>query len=219
MGPRLQTTGYTILWSDPAAVWASNASAWGDLTLLAQYVYSLYIPPQSHFTTDPSIRLLSALSWNAEPIWEIEISDEFLPARAKFVGNAWTRQSWIAEILEGDLVAGWKARVPPMIVKDAFVSQGRRWKESAVLEHIQKDGLVAGVVQMIHSEQVRSMDAPIRTVQPNILDPEHPIPIRTKERIVMGATGNPVRKCPSVLNFLKGMYDILAGMIIDSGVI
>ncbi|KAL0948278.1 hypothetical protein HGRIS_010872 [Hohenbuehelia grisea] len=193
-GASFSPSGYTILYNDATGIEKSEEFSLNDLNPLAQYVYALYSPPDSHDTRDTSITLSSRL-FDA-PRWTVEYQDViYRDCRVTFVGAPHKRQTWIAVCDE-----------PLAVIKDSWWETGRNWDEGELFNVLHEDGTVPGWVQ------IRSCGRIPRKGKPGYLETF----LRTmgatrkfKKRIIMSTFGEKLSRCGSVLEFLKAMYDVL----------
>lgn len=191
-----------MIWSDAAGHPSSLLYPWDDLKALVGYVYSLYSPPSDHVTVDSTIvrSPLTAEETHLDaPRWDITFADQtHTRCEVIFVGQPWTRMTWVARSEH------------QIIIKDCYVSELRTWNEKQLLDHLHKNGYVEGWAQFSASGDVKNGENTIKTVGSNV--------VRTKTRSVMKTRGKAIYACPSVLHFLKVMYDVLEGTPAPSGI-
>ncbi len=116
-----QPHGYQILWSDAAGVAASDFLFWNNLSPLVAYVYSLYIPPKSHFLFDPTITLPESegdFEGFNQILWRIKahLPEPYIGCTSIFVGTPWARRTnvWTyGNMKEKSLI----------VIKDSFVDE------------------------------------------------------------------------------------------------
>ncbi|KAF9497834.1 hypothetical protein BDN71DRAFT_1444258 [Pleurotus eryngii] len=186
--------GYQIQYSDAGGLTTSPFSDWEHLVPLASYVYTLYFPLPGRPHCDPSI-IRSLTRTAGKPTWDVTFKGETYPAcEVKFVGGPWKRMTWVAQTA-GDY---------PTVIKDSYWAYGRTFKEGELYDILQSDGKPApGFVRVITHGDVFYEEGPITSI--NI----EPHVYRVKTRLVMGTSGDPLAKTPSIQHFLMAMYDIL----------
>ncbi|KDQ26399.1 hypothetical protein PLEOSDRAFT_1105302 [Pleurotus ostreatus PC15] len=187
-------SGYQIQYSDAGGLTTSPFSDWEHLVPLASYVYTLYFPLPGRPRCDPTITR-SSTRIEDKPTWDVTFKGETYPAcQVKFVGQPWKRMTWVAQT----------AGKYPTVIKDSYWAYGRTFKEGELYDLLQAEGKPApGFVRMITHGDVFNAEGPITSI--NI----EPHVYRVKTRLIMGTSGDPLAKTPSIQHFLMAMYDVL----------
>ncbi|KAF7431131.1 hypothetical protein PC9H_006851 [Pleurotus ostreatus] len=187
-------SGYQIQYSDAGGLTTSPFSDWEHLVPLASYAYTLYFPLPGRPRCDPTITR-SSTRIEDKPTWDVTFKGETYPAcQVKFVGQPWKRMTWVAQT----------AGKYPTVIKDSYWAYGRTFKEGELYDLLQADGKPApGFVRVITHGDVFNEEGPITSI--NI----EPHVYRVKTRLIMGTSGDPLAKTPSIQHFLMTMYDIL----------
>lgn len=185
---------YQILWSDAAGVVASELFEWDNLSPLRQYVWSLYVPHESHTLLDPSITLQS----HAPPLWCVRIDEDnvFENLERVFIGASWGRRTNVLA----------PASPPPesvVVIKEAFRDMSRYYCEENAIEKIHKNGTYPGVVRLLIPSEETAFFPDILTA------PGGRSEGRIKIRFVMGSTGKALLAAESVLDLLMVFFDIV----------
>jgi hypothetical protein len=138
-----RAAGYEILWSDASGVIASPMFPWNsDCGALIRYVYSLYIPPPSHFAFDLSIKAIEDHNATEPPLWTVSLHDkEYTDCRLLFFGPSWGRRTnvWITQTDHEETI----------VIKDAYRDVERRFCEGQILSEIHDSGHLPGVVRLV----------------------------------------------------------------------
>ena len=151
--------GYQVLLSDANGIIASKRSPWDDLELLQAYLYSLYVPPSNHAFFDPSLSWYIGPDSAVAPDWLIKFnaglsSEHTFRGSLHFTGSPWSRRTTIFMAKDEE--------DHPVIVKEYYRSDRRRFKEEDVLRQIHADGDVPGVVRLRCAEEVCVNGVPIQ---------------------------------------------------------
>ncbi|KAI0634259.1 hypothetical protein C8Q77DRAFT_1194184 [Trametes polyzona] len=194
---------YQIFYSNPVGTKASKQIPWhndkGELNLdvLCKYVYSLYDPLKDLFLYDPSVKWVEPLDQAlGPPSWTITVGDDVYEGAAiEFIGNAWGRRTTVFRVERDGF--------PPIIIKEGYVESGRRYEESALLNHAHAPGFLPGVVRVVSAEDVQ-LDG--RTIA--FQDPSSQV-TKTKRRVVLADTGVDLEHARSVNDLMKTFYDVL----------
>ncbi|OBZ76717.1 hypothetical protein A0H81_03223 [Grifola frondosa] len=189
---------YQVLWSDPSGVVASPHTSWKELQLLAAFLYSLYMPPLSHFVRDRSI------VWTeppgqvfGPPRWTITSQGvKYRDCSILFNGKAWGNRTTVfsSPATESSGFA---------IIKESYTDNASRFQEADILQHIHSDGLMPGVVRLVDSENVQVDEQAIGT------SARCDATRRTKTRLIMGSRGTRLENARSIADLLKAIYDAL----------
>jgi len=195
-----RSSGYGIIWDDPAgSISTTSTRPWSEIGDLVCYVNSLYYPPDTHPTRDPTVKLArDDIYANRTPLWEFDgIAGSFSTI---FVGNPHSRMSRVHRLGETTTV-----------LKDSYRTEGRRFQEVKILEKIHgpvTGVTVPGVVQFDrqHSHDVTVDSKPIATPAPDSRTYPGKL-LRT--RLLMTSYGDSLRKCKTVYDGLKVLYDVV----------
>ncbi|KAI0788727.1 hypothetical protein C8Q75DRAFT_719219 [Abortiporus biennis] len=205
----VDSVGYQLGWADASGVTLSPITEWdsGNLDSLIAYTHSLCVPPKDHIFFDTTLKAFLKPSDKSKVRWSIHSGDllAYTDCEYLFHGGAFGRRTSVfGSTKEDDNF---------VIIKDSFQDVSRSISESKVLGRIHEDGIVPGVVALVHSEQVPA--------NPDSTDPE-PLSVsshrqdsssrrcRTKHRLVMGSRGVPLSEAKSVKDILMTTYDVLA---------
>ncbi|KAI0767497.1 hypothetical protein C8Q74DRAFT_961623 [Fomes fomentarius] len=193
---------YQILLSEPSGTAASPQYSWNELEPLASFLYSLYLPPPSHFYHDTTISK-SPLAFAGASTSSISVSwsigccgEQYTDGKIMFaLGDAWGRRTTIFLIKD--------ATGSRVVIKEYYWHHKRRFEESELLKAIHKDGDVPGVVRLKVYEDVEYQG---RTIQ---CGSEERGNLRTKKRLVLYDYGHELLSATSVNEFLRAIYDVL----------
>jgi len=204
-GLGVRASGYEILWSDASGIIASPLISWDSgCGALAGYIYSLYIPPSDHFTTDPSIESNDKTDSTKPTTWTIRAhGNVYQNCRLLFFGPSWGRRTFVwVGTLDGESV----------IIKDAFRDNARRFAEGQLLlKDIHSGAFVPGVVRLMNWGFVSCDHGDIATVKRSSLN----TPYRKKTRLVLGSVGTRLKESKSVVDLLKAVYDVIEGVCLS----
>ncbi|KAH9903438.1 hypothetical protein C8Q73DRAFT_751369 [Cubamyces lactineus] len=190
---------FQLFYGSPLGLRASALVPWTDLKTLCAYVYSLYDPPDGHILYDRTIE------WSepphvpnplGSPMWRLTVNGEtYDGARIVFLGYPYGRRTTVFRI---DRVAR-----SPIIIKEYYLENGRRYNEAELLAQIHADGYVPGVVRVVASETVESDGEAVIFTEANSTE------TRTKQRLVFGDFGVDLEYAESVNDLLMAVYDVL----------
>ena len=116
------------VWSD-ASVIGSEEIPWSPLEPLLAFVFSLYVPPEGHFTNDPTIRLASL---GDKPVWNNPVGGtEYFNCSLHAVASPWGRRTCVYTCSQNE---------HPIVNKDIYRDdEGRSFTAilaSAMFSHI-----------------------------------------------------------------------------------
>ncbi|TBU52506.1 hypothetical protein BD310DRAFT_228708 [Dichomitus squalens] len=187
---------YQVLLSDPTGVVASAETVWGDLDLLAAYIYSHYDPPRDHFLWDETIAWIPGESLADPPTWKVNVQGQwYTQGRFVFVGEPWGRRTTILRVSDDD--GG------EIVIKEVYRHHQRRCKEEEILAHVHGDGDVLGVVRLKGAEHVTTNNETIRCAA------RGEETVRTKERFALFDSGSCLLDAKTVNDLLEAVYDAL----------
>ena len=220
-------TGYRVLLSDANGVIASKFLKWQrGLDLLQAYLYSLYVPPVQHRLHDPTISWYhKSQSTDTEgtsssasdpsstpdaslPLWRfrfnagLETEEVFTEGSLIFIGEAWSRRTSVFEALDEDGA--------PVVIKEYYRHNKRRFKEEDILARIHADGDVPGVVRLRAAEVVKVDGKPIQCGTEDGND------LREKVRLILRDGGEPLENAKCVNDILFCVFDTIEGTLIFS---
>ncbi|KAI0796233.1 hypothetical protein C8Q75DRAFT_367824 [Abortiporus biennis] len=202
-------TGYKAIWADASGFQFSSLSPWdtADLSPLFAYIYSLYVPPPGHVTSDPSVHS-PVISPSKDISWTVESGEaSYTNCVEEFSEDPIGRRTtvWIHSS-DDDFV----------VIKDTFCHDDELLKETKILEEIHSlKGLVPGVVSVMHSSTVAlgegDADKLVKTASCSTSKgkKKRSLSLRTKERMVMGSKGVRFENAKSVKDLLMATYDAL----------
>ncbi|KAL4255366.1 Fungal-type protein kinase domain-containing protein [Pleurotus pulmonarius] len=198
-GLSISPLGYQLQYSCPAGLTTSDEFDWSDDMIgLVLYVYTLYCPRPDKPPRDPSITLASTNDKFGPPTWNIDVGDKiYKNCRVEFVGQAWMRMTWVVK-------SGGDEPKIPIMIKDTYRDARTRFKEGEMYEILHRDGTVPGFAAVEREYEVEY--APGRPITVSVNDNEC---ARIKTRLIMQTYGLPLTKCKNIVDFFKGMYDIL----------
>lgn len=207
--------GYQILWSDASGVVASKFTLWTQIEMLRAFVYSLYVPPTSHWLRDPSIFPIPEHLQPADHVlWNIKLKNP----RCSFVAckHISSRSSWgrRTNIFKHEDASG------IVIIKDTYRDTKQMYLEEELLDEIHQDGIYPGVVRPLFSlpdkgENLEGEALPDNVPRTAPLDDKESSErdaTRVRARLLMGSYGKPLHQAKSVLDILKAFYDAIEGM-------
>ncbi|KAH9903403.1 hypothetical protein C8Q73DRAFT_635278 [Cubamyces lactineus] len=186
---------FQLFYGSPLGLKAAALVPWTDLKTLCAYVYSLYDPPDGHILHDRTI------TWSEPPnqpnspaLWDLTVDGEkYYGARIIFLGYPFGRRTTVFRIT--------RLNLPPVVIKEFYLEDGRRYEEVDLLDHIHEEGYVPGVVRVFASETVES-----DSTQITFSDTTE---TRTKQRIVFGDFGVDLEYAKTVNDLLMAVYDVL----------
>ncbi|EJD32806.1 hypothetical protein AURDEDRAFT_178097 [Auricularia subglabra TFB-10046 SS5] len=157
-------------------------------------------------------------SYASPPVWLVqdEHGVEYVADKILSVGAAWSCKNWVAHAAERLEADGSAVKLDkPVVIKDSFILPARAEisSEGAILQHIHRNGQIAGVPTMISHFRVQHHDGtPVRNVQlpPDLQRILH-IPTRVRYRLFLTAyeIDHIFTACSTVKECLKVMYDAL----------
>ncbi|KAI0772783.1 hypothetical protein BD413DRAFT_473673, partial [Trametes elegans] len=186
---------FQIVHSSPVGLRISDHTPWENLDTLCAYVYSLYVPPDGHFLYDRTI------TWKetpnnplSAPKWTVKTeSATYTDAELIFLGNPWGRRTTIL-----------RAEVPgqtPVIIKEYYLDDDRRYEEGELLEHAHAEGYIPGLVRSVWAEDVMSDGRKVMVKDGSYT--------RRKRRIILADSGAKLEWAASVNDLLMVIYDVL----------
>ncbi|KAJ8701128.1 hypothetical protein PTI98_004085 [Pleurotus ostreatus] len=191
-GVAISPVGYAIQYSCPAGLHTSEEFPWSDLVPLVSYVYTLYVPHPDFATRDPSVTLADTGDVLGPPAWNIRDGDKvYENCVVRVVGDPWHRMTWVAKV--GDT---------PITIKDSYRDVRSSFREGELYDILHKEGPAPGFLRVKKEYEVQwKRGCPITVTVDSTT--------RIKTRLIMHTWGESLRKCPSLVDFLKCMYDIL----------
>ncbi|KAF7439698.1 hypothetical protein PC9H_000034 [Pleurotus ostreatus] len=191
-GLSISPAGYIIQYSCPAGLQTSEEFPWSDLVPLVSYVYTLYVPHPDFATRDPSVTLADTGDVLGPPAWNIRDGDKvYENCVVRVVGDPWHRMTWVAKV--GDT---------PITIKDSYRDVHSSFREGELYDILHKEGPAPGFLRVKKEYEVQwKRGCPITVTVDSTT--------RIKTRLIMHTWGESLRKCPSLIDFLKCMYDIL----------
>lgn len=197
-GLSVSPCGYQIQYSCSAGLTTSEEFDWGDIIGLLQYVYTLYCPRPDKPSRDPSITLASTDDVFGPPTWNIDVGNAiYKNCQVTFVGQPWTRMTWVVK-------SGGDEPKSPIMIKDTYRDARTRFKEGDMYKILHREGTVPGFAAVEREYEVEYAPGCPITVSINDCT-------RIKTRLIMQTYGLPLTKCKNIVDFFKGMYDILEG--------
>ncbi|KAJ8703526.1 hypothetical protein PTI98_002143 [Pleurotus ostreatus] len=195
-GLSVSPRGFQIQYSCPAGLATSEEFNWtAQLGGVLAYICTLYLPRTDFAPRDTTISLATGRDILGPPLWDIDVGDKiYRNCKVQFVGQPWTRMTWVAEA-EADDKDG------PTVIKDSYRDVRTPFKEGDMYEILHKEGSAPGFAAIDREYEVKYKDTPI-TVSVKKLT-------RIKTRLIMKTSGLPLTKCRNIVDFFKGMYDIL----------
>ncbi|KAJ8694358.1 hypothetical protein PTI98_009282 [Pleurotus ostreatus] len=193
-GMSISPVGYVLQYSCASGLQTSGEFPWADIGPLVSYVYTLYVPHPGFASRDPSVTLADNGDTLGSPSWNIRDGDKvYENCVVKVVGDPWHRMTWVARV--GNT---------PITIKDSYRDAHGSFKEGELYDILHKQGPAPGFLRVKKEYEVEwKKSCPIRvTVDTST---------RIKTRLIMHTWGESLRKCPSLIDFLKCMYDILEG--------
>lgn len=233
---------FRVLWADASCVYYTQEIEWTSsraMEILVQYVHQLHTP-----MLDPSISLRSpdreyddrgledweTKSYASLPVWLVRVDKPtvdkvtvdkvtvYVADSIISVGTAWSRKNWVVRATHEVGPDGDEPLENPVVIKDSFQREERLPSaEGAILDHIHRDGPVAGVMEKLTSFVVTRNDQPIQNVRlPTNAALRPQIANRVKYRLVLvgSVTGYMFTTCESVLDALMMLYDVLEMSIV-----
>ena len=195
--------GWSVHYADSTGITGSPTYRWnsGQFGDLADYVYSLYIPPPRHYARDPTITWDLSLG-ESRATQKIRVDDEEFPiVRTLITGHMGRKRTTI-------YIAGRNTREYLAIVKDQYGRLQRGVDEPKILKHIHCQGFVPGVVRLARQDLVEFFDgqplAFIATVN-------HGYNACAKHRMVLADMGESLLRAKSINDILMAVYDALEG--------
>ncbi|KAJ8699012.1 hypothetical protein PTI98_005651 [Pleurotus ostreatus] len=191
-GISISPKGYVIQYSCPAGLETSEEFKWNDITPLLSYIYTLYIPRRDFPSRDLSISLADSADPLGTPTWNIRDGDKvYENCAVKVVGDPWRRMTWVARV-----------GTSPITIKDSYRDAHASFREGELYDILQREGPAPGFLRVkkeydVLCERGRPITVTVRRTT------------RIKTRLIMHTWGESLRKCPSLIDFAKCMYDIL----------
>ncbi|KDQ32500.1 hypothetical protein PLEOSDRAFT_153815 [Pleurotus ostreatus PC15] len=191
-GVAISPVGYIIQYSCPAGLQTSEEFPWSDLVPLVSYVYTLYVPHPDFATRDPSVTLADTGDVLGPPAWNIRDGDKvYEKCVVRVVGDPWHRMTWVAKV--GDT---------PITIKDSYRDVRSSFREGELYDILHKEGPAPGFLRVKKEYEVQwKRGCPITVTVDSTT--------RIKTRLIMHTWGESLRKCTSLVDLLKCMYDIL----------
>ncbi|KDQ24166.1 hypothetical protein PLEOSDRAFT_1086452 [Pleurotus ostreatus PC15] len=179
--------GYSILYRSPFGPHTSREFDWGDVDALLAYIYTLYVPRPDLPSCDHTISRAITTNIYEPPTWNVCDGDEVYE-------NCVTKDA-------RDMT--WVARVgtSPVTIKDTYRDVMACFREGEIYDILHKNGPAPGFLKVKKEYDVQCGGRPITVTCGNVM--------WVKKRLIMHTYGQPLRKCASLVEFLKCMYDIL----------
>ena len=194
-GLAVRRQSYQMVWSDASSIIGSEPFLWTNPDPLLTFMFSLYVPPEGHFTNDPTIRLEA--SRGDKPVWNITVKDtEYCNCSLHAVASPWGRRTCVYTSLQNN---------QSIVIKDIYRDDKRRYNEATLIEAMHADGIIPSIVQVCGHETIKLSDLEIKTAPGGTP--------RMKKRIIMSSTSKSLRKCKSVRDLLMAMFDTIEGRI------
>ncbi|KDQ22007.1 hypothetical protein PLEOSDRAFT_161809 [Pleurotus ostreatus PC15] len=191
-GMAILPKGYIVQYSCPAGLQTSEEFNWVDITPLLSYVYTLYIPRKDFASRDPSITLADSDDTFGAPAWNIRDGDKvYENCAVKVVGDPWRRMTWVARV-----------GTSPITIKDSYRDAHASFREGELYDILHREGPAPGFLRIKKEYEVRCERGRPITVTVGSTT-------RIKTPLIMHTWGESLRKCPSLIDFAKSMYDIL----------
>ncbi|KDQ22028.1 hypothetical protein PLEOSDRAFT_1110142 [Pleurotus ostreatus PC15] len=179
--------GYSILYHSPFGVQESREFGWSDVGTLLAYIYTLYAPRPDLPSRDPTISRATTTDIYAPPAWNVCAGGEVYE---NCVSKCGRDKTWVA-----------RAGASPVTIKDTYRDVGACFREGEIYDILHKNGPAPGFLKVKKEYDVRCGGRRIAVTSGNVT--------WVKKRLVMHTYGQPLRKCASLVEFLKCMYDIL----------
>ncbi|KDQ29985.1 hypothetical protein PLEOSDRAFT_165664 [Pleurotus ostreatus PC15] len=195
-GLSVSPRGFQIQYSCPAGLATSGEFKWtAHLGGILAYVYTLYLPRTDFAPRDTTVSLAAGRDILRPPLWDIDVGDKvYRNCKVQFVGQPWTRVAWVAEA-ETDDEEG------PTVIKDSYCDVRTRFTEGDMYKILHAEGAAPGFAAVDREHEVKYKGTPIATSAKQLT--------RIKTRLIMKTSGLPLTKCKNIVDFFKGMYDIL----------
>ncbi len=191
---------YQILWCDVDGPVASRRYTWNEIHSLIAYIYSLYIPPATHSPPDTSVRLVcdSAIS---VPRWDIVYGDQlYKGCLMSHCSEPWGRRMVC--------FSHSTSRHNFAMIKDVYWNPNQQADEITLLREIHQNGLMPGVVRLVHSPSVQdTKNGPVPTAMPHTGDTT----VRQRRRLCFGSEGLNLTQARSVRDLLMAIFDAIEG--------
>ncbi|KAJ8703510.1 hypothetical protein PTI98_002128 [Pleurotus ostreatus] len=195
-GLSVSPRSFQIQYSCPAGLATSEEFKWtAHLGGILAYVCTLYLPRTDFAPRDTTVSLAAGRDILGPPLWDIDVGDKvYRNCKVQFVGQPWTRMTWVAEA-ETDDEEG------PTVIKDSYCDVRTRFKEGDMYKILHAEGAAPGFAAVDREYEVKYKGTPIATSVKQLT--------RIKTRLIMKTRGLPLTKCKNIVDFFKGMYDIL----------
>lgn len=175
--------GYSIQSYCACGTIESMVYIWADIDPLLLYVYTLYIPRTDFPSRDPTISLSRCAN--------IRDGDDVYE---NCVVNSVSDMTWVARV-----------GASPVMIKESYRDRGASFREGEIYDILHAKGPAPGFLKVKKEYDVLCDSRPIMVTVGHIN--------RIKTRLVMNPYGQPLKKCATLIDFLKCMYDILEGKI------
>ncbi|KAJ8703530.1 hypothetical protein PTI98_002147 [Pleurotus ostreatus] len=195
-GLSVSPRSFQIQYSCPAGLATSEEFNWtAQLGGILAYICTLYLPRTDFTPRDTTVSLATGRDILGPPLWDIDVGDTvYRNCKVQFVGEPWTRMTWVAEA-ETDDEEG------PTVIKDSYCDVRTRFKEGDMYQILHAEGAAPGFAAVDRKYEVKYKDTPITVSMKECT--------RIKTRLIMKTSGLPLSKCKNIVDFFKGMYDIL----------
>ncbi|KAF7437574.1 hypothetical protein PC9H_004416 [Pleurotus ostreatus] len=195
-GLSVSPRSFQIQYSCAAGLATSEEFNWtAQLGGILAYVCTLYLPRTDFAPRDTTISLATGRDILGPPLWDIDVGDKvYRNCKVQFVGQPWTRMTWVVKA-ETDNEEG------PIMIKDSYRDVRTRFKEGDMYEILHKEGSAPGFAAVDREYEVKYTDTPITVSMKECT--------RIKTRLIMKTSGLALNHCKNIVDFFKGMYDIL----------
>ncbi|KAF7437577.1 hypothetical protein PC9H_004419 [Pleurotus ostreatus] len=196
-GLTVSPCSFQLQYSCPAGLVTSEEFHWSkDIIGLVLYVYTLYCPRTDKPSRDPSITLAPTDDIFGPPTWNIDVGNKiYRNCQVTFAGQPWTRMTWVVK-------SGGDEPKIPIVIKDTYRDAQTGSKDGDMYKILHREGSVPGFAAVEREYEVEYAPGCPITVCINDCT-------RIKTRLIMQTYGRPLTKCKNIVDFFKGMYDIL----------
>ncbi|KAG9223541.1 hypothetical protein PLEOSDRAFT_165632 [Pleurotus ostreatus PC15] len=196
-GLSVSPCSFQLQYSCPAGLVTSEEFDWSkDIISLVLYVYTLYCPRTDKPSRDPYITLAPTDDIFGPPTWNIDVGNKiYRNCQVTFVGQPWTRMTWVVK-------SGGDEPKIPIVIKDTYRDAQTGSKDGDMYKILHREGTVPGFAAVEREYEVEYAPGCPITVCINDCT-------RIKTRLIMQTYGRPLTKCKNIVDFFKGMYDIL----------
>lgn len=212
---------YQLAWVDATGATASLRFDWTNLGPLAQYLYSLYVPPSRHYFLDPTLEFVSSTGDERDLFKKRKIDEVEPPVEWNVtVGDRKYERCALKVWQYGQgrrttLFQHTSAEGEKTMIKDAYRDEGRRFKEKDLVKQIHREGTVPGVVRILNAVDVKAgpLDSDTFLTTAGGMTAAAHVVHRTKTRLVMGSSGDRLHKAKTVGDLVKAIYDVVEGLL------